>query len=174
VSDLVLRRAGPDDAARLAMIGAATFFVAFAHDHPGDALVAHVAADHSRAYYDALLADPDSAVWLVETPLKAPVAYAVMTRPQLACQTGAGDRELKRLYVLPQWQKGGLGAQLVEAVEAEARDRGATRLLLCVYTANVAAQRFYARQGFADTGAGQTFLVGDVPFQDLIWAKPLG
>jgi diamine N-acetyltransferase len=174
MNDLQLRRAVPEDAARLAMIGAATFFVAFAHDHPGDALVAHVAADHSIAYYDTLLADPASAIWLVETPLKAPVAYAVMTPPAVDCETDPGDLELKRLYVLPQWQKEGLGAQLIAAVEAEARGRGARRLLLCVYTANDRAQRFYARQGFADTGFGQRFLVGDVPFDDLIWAKPLG
>jgi diamine N-acetyltransferase len=173
MSELTLRRAGPDDAARLSMIGGATFFIAFAHDHPGDALVDHIATDHSRAYYDALLADPRNALWLVETPLGAPVAYAVMTPPAVDCETAPGELELKRIYVLPQWQKDGLGAQLVAAVEAEARARGAERLLLCVYSANHRAQRFYARQGYADTGCGQRFMVGEVAFDDMIWAKPL-
>ncbi len=45
----VLRRAAPGDAAKLALLGAATFLHAFAHDHPGDDLVAHRRALHGEA-----------------------------------------------------------------------------------------------------------------------------
>ncbi|WP_294394578.1 GNAT family N-acetyltransferase [uncultured Sphingomonas sp.] len=173
MTDLTLRRAEPGDAAGLALLGGATFFTAFAHDHPGDALVQHVAAEHSQDYYRKVLADPGAAVWLLETELKTAVGYAMMAAPQVDCATGLDDLELKRLYLLGPWQKGGWGARLVDALEREARARGATRLLLCVYTANLAAQRFYARLGFADTGHGQRFMVGDVAFDDRIWAKPL-
>jgi GNAT superfamily N-acetyltransferase len=173
MSALTLRRAVPADAARLAMMGGATFYAAFAHDHPGDALVDHIEQAHSRAYYDAALADPASAIWLLETELKAPIGYAMLTPPEMDAPTGPADLELKRLYVLGPWQKDGWGARLVEAVEQEARARGAARLLLCVYSANLRAQHFYARQGFADTGHGQRFMVGDVEFDDQIWAKPL-
>lgn len=170
---LTLRRARPDDAAKLSMIGGATFFLSFVHDHPGDGLVEHIASEHSVDFYRALLADPASAVWLVETSLGAPVAYAAMTPPRLDCPTEADDLELKRIYVLPQWQKDGWGAKLVAAIEAEAAARAARRLLLCVYTQNHPAQRFYERLGYADTGCGQRFMVGSQPFADRIWAKPL-
>jgi len=173
MSELILRRAEPADAARLALLGAATFLASFAHDHPGDALVAHVDAYHSRSWYDAMLADADCAAWILETPLKAPVGYAVLTPPALDCPTGPGDIELKRIYLLPGWQSGGWGLKLLQAIEAEARARGAARLYLCVYRLNAGAQRFYARHGFVDTGHIQDFRVGDVPFQDFIWAKPL-
>jgi ribosomal protein S18 acetylase RimI-like enzyme len=168
-----LRRATSADADRLALLGGATFLTAFAHDHPGDALVAHVARYHAPDWYRAMLADPACAVWIVETPLGAPIAYAVMTPPDLNHPTDPGDLELKRIYVLSGWQKGGWGAKLLHAVEAEAKARGAARLLLCVYTANDRAQRFYAREGFADTGSMQNFFVGDVPFEDMIWIKAL-
>jgi ribosomal protein S18 acetylase RimI-like enzyme len=168
-----LRRAGAADAERLALLGGATFLNAFAHDHPGDALVAHVARYHAPEWYRRTLADPACAVWIVETALGAPVAYAVMTPPDLNHATAPGDLELKRIYVLTGWQKDGWGAKLLHAVQAEARARGAERLLLCVYTANDRAQRFYAREGFADTGSMQSFFVGDVPFEDMIWAKAL-
>lgn len=168
-----LRRARPEDAAALAMLGSATFLVAFAVDHPGDALVAHTRTYHSEGWYAAALADPAVAIWIVETALGAPVGYAVMTPPDLNHPTAPADLELKRLYVLPGWQQGGWGAKLMRAVETEARARGAERLLLCVYTSNVRAQRFYAREGFADTGSRQMFMVGDVPFDDMIWAKGL-
>ena len=97
MSDLILRRAEPADAARLALLGAATFLASFAHDHPGDALVAHVEAYHSRLWYEKMLADPDCAAWILETPLKAPVGYAVLTPPALDCPTEQGELELKRI-----------------------------------------------------------------------------
>lgn len=174
MTDLLLRRAGPADAARLALLGGATFLHSFAHDHPGDALVAHVESYHSRAWYEAMLADSDCAAWILETALKAPVGYAVLTPPAVDCPTEAGELELKRIYLLGPWQSGGWGAKLLQAVEAEARARGAKRLYLCVYKINAGAQRFYARNGFADTGYSQLFRVGDIPFEDAIWAKSLG
>jgi diamine N-acetyltransferase len=173
MSEPILRRATAADAARLALLGGATFLASFAHDHPGDAIVAHVDAYHSRDFYTRLLEDPACAAWILETELGAPVGYALLTPPALDCTTEDHDLELKRIYLLGPWQSGGWGRKLMEAVEAEARSRGASRLFLCVYSVNHAAQRFYARNGFADTGCRQTFFVGDVPFEDLIWAKTL-
>jgi ribosomal protein S18 acetylase RimI-like enzyme len=174
MTDPVLRRAEPADAARLALLGAATFLQSFAHDHPGDALVAHVDAYHSRDWYARILADPACAVWILETELGAPVGYAVLTPPQLDCPTDTGDLELKRIYLLSGWQSGGWGVRMLQAVEAEAQARGAERLLLCVYSNNDGAQRFYARQGYGDIAYRQRFMVGHVPFEDYIWAKPFG
>jgi diamine N-acetyltransferase len=168
-----LRRATPADAGRLSLLGGATFLTAFAIDHPGEAILEHVTRNHAPDWYARATADPDGAVWIVETELGAPVAYAVMTPPDVSHPTQAGDLELKRIYVLTGWQAGGWGAKLLAAVEAEARARGAERLLLCVYPQNHGAQRFYTRAGFADTGSRQAFMVGVVPFEDMIWEKTL-
>jgi len=170
---LTLRRAEPADAARLSLLGGATFLTSFAHDHPGDAMVAHVANYHSVDWYDRLLADPACAAWILETELKAPVGYALLTPPAVDCVTDPGDLELKRIYLLAPFQSGGWGVRLIDTVEAEARARRARKLYLCVYSVNHAAQRFYARRGFVDTGHKQNFRVGDVEYEDLIWAKPL-
>jgi diamine N-acetyltransferase len=169
----ILRRAAPTDAARLALLGGATFLNSFAHDHPGDAIVAHVDEHHNAGWYAGALADPGIAAWILETALGAPVGYALLTPPKLDCPTGARDLELKRIYLLGPWQSGGWGGKLLRAVEEEARARGAERLLLCVYSVNHGAQRFYVRNGYADTGHRQKFMVGDVPFEDFIWAKSL-
>jgi ribosomal protein S18 acetylase RimI-like enzyme len=169
---LTLRRATPADAAMLALLGSATFLTAFAHDHPGAALLNHCRTQHSAERYAAWAAAPDHALWLAETALGAPVGYAMMTPPDLTIPTAPGELELKRIYTLAGWQGAGLGRRLIETVIAEARARGAPRLYLCVYEINLAAQRFYARHGF-ERVAEQAFMVDDTAFNDLILARDL-
>lgn len=167
-----LRRAGPGDADKLSLLGQATFLVAFAHDHPGDALVAHCRTQHSPELYADWAARADHALWLVETELGAPIGYAALTPPALDIPVDGGDLELKRIYALTGWQNAGLGRRLMDAVITEARTRGAKRLYLCVYEINEAAQRFYARCGFVRVGQ-QAFKVGDAVFNDWIVALEL-
>lgn len=165
-----LRRAGPGDAAKLALVGAATFLESFAGDHDGDAVTAFVASDHSIAAYDAVLGDPGSALWLVEEAAGAPVGYAAMVQPALPGADPSRDLELKRIYVLSKWHGAGLGKSLYDAVEAEARARGAARLVLSVYALNAPAQRFYTSRGFAEIGR---WLFKGFDNEDLIMAKDL-
>jgi diamine N-acetyltransferase len=168
----LLQRATAKDAAKLSLVGGASFLESFAHDHPGDDLVSHVAERHSVAAYAAWLGDPDFALWIVEEAEGAPIGYA-MLGPAALPGSAEGDLELKRIYILHRWHGGGLGGALYHTVEAEARAKGANRLILAVYTANLPAQGFYTRQGFAQI-ATTTFMVGAVAFEDLVLGKRLG
>ncbi len=172
MADPTLRRATAADAAKLELLGQATFLTAFAYDHPGDALVTHCRDQHSSAFYAAWADSADHALWLIETELGAPIGYAALTPPALDIPVADGDLELKRIYTLTGWQNAGLGRRLMDAVTAEARLRGAKRLYLCVYEINTAAQRFYARLGFERVGR-QDFRVGEVIFHDWILALEL-
>ena len=169
--EMRIRRAGAPDAGSLSLLGGATFLASFAHDHPGDAMLVHIRAEHSEAWYQAALARDDMALWIAETPLGAPVAYAILGPASLP-GAEAGDLELKRIYLLGPWQGGGRGSALLDCVVGEAVARGARRLLLAVYEANDKARAFYARKGFAPIGTTR-FMVGDVPFTDLVLARPL-
>lgn len=166
------RQAKADDAQALAVLGAATFLASFAHDHPGPALIEHIRVAHGEDYYRDAVTDPARWVLLGETPLGAPVGYAMLTPPDLPVPTGTGDIELKRIYLLTGWQGGGNGGVLLNHVIAEARRRGASRLLLAVYPQNDKARRFYARHGFEQIGR-MTFMVGSTPFEDLVYARSL-
>lgn len=171
-TETILRRATAEDAPKLALLGAATFLTAFASDHPGQALIDHCANEHGVSRYADWLGKPDYAFWLIETPLGAPLGYAMLCPPEIDIIPDTGALELKRIYTLSGWQGAGLGRRLVEAVVEEACVRGAPSLYLCVYTNNVAAQRFYARFGFEKVGQ-QQFMTGDVPFTDWILRKSL-
>ncbi len=166
-----LRLAGPDDAAKLSLIGAASFLETFANDHPGDAVVAFTSDAHSVASWQAALALPDSDAWLVEEAAGSPIGYVMLVTATLPGTTSA-DAQIQRIYLLSKWQGTGLGKALLDAAEARARERGAARLVLSVYTKNVRAIAFYQRQGFTTIGTAR-FPGFDEAFSDYVMAKPL-
>lgn len=165
------RRAGPADAGKLALVGAATFLETFANDHPGDDLTAFCATSHSVEAWQKVLSDPKSAVWIVEEAVGSPVGYAVLVTASLPGTT-QDDAELKRIYVLSKWHGTKVGRALYDLAEAEARTRGAKRLALSVYTKNTRAMAFYERQGM--TVIGRTSFPGfGEDFWDYVMAKDL-
>lgn len=168
---LTLRSAVPADAAKLSLVGGASFLESFADDHPGDDLVSHVHNGHSVAAYATWLDDPAYALWIVEEALGAPVGYA-MLGPAALPGADSEDYEIKRIYMLRRWHGGGHGKALFSKCCEEARLRGAGRLLLSVYTANHLAQQFYGRQGMAVIGETR-FMVGSTEFTDLVMALAL-
>lgn len=166
-----LRRATAADAAKLSLVGCATFLETFANDHDGDETVGFLASDQSPAYYERALADPAVAAWLVEEAAGCPVGYAMAIPATLPGTDPARDVELKRIYVLSKWHGSGWGAKLYQAVEDEARARGAERLALSVYVLNFAAQAFYRKRGFAEVG--RWVFAGFDASEDFIYAKSL-
>lgn len=166
------RRAGPQDAGKLALVGAASFLETFANDHPGDDVVAFCASSHSLEAWQTALAKPDTAAWIVEESAGCPIGYAVLVPATLPGTDPAEDAEIKRIYVLSKWHNTGTGRALFEAAEAEARARGAKRLALSVYTRNIRAIAFYERAGFAVIG--QTVFPGfGEEFHDHVMVKAL-
>jgi diamine N-acetyltransferase len=173
MTPIIWRSANADDAEALAYLGAATFMATFAFDHPGKPLIAHLGQEHSAEYYASALRDPATDILIGETPLGAPVGYAMITPPSHPTLQQEGDIELKRIYLLGPWQGVGNGKDLLNLVFAVADQRRAKRLLLSVYEKNVRALGFYERAGFAAIGEA-VFMVGPVPFRDLVYASNMG
>ena len=173
MSGPVIRRAGTDDTAALALIGAATFLESYAHFIGVADMLAHVRDKNSAAAYDAFARDPDCALWIAELPATAaPVGYALLTPPDLPVETGPGDIELRRIYLLSKWQGEGLGRRLIEGVIDQSRAMGKRRLLIGVYSGNEGAIGFYERMGCEMAGT-RRFAVGDAVFDDLIFGMAL-
>jgi ribosomal protein S18 acetylase RimI-like enzyme len=98
--------------------------------------------DLSFQHFDSELADP---LGFYELVLLADDGCVALRRiDELTC-------EMKRLYVRPAGRGGGLGRQLAEAVIAEARARGYSRMLLDTLPEMAAAQALYRSLGFRDT-----------------------
>ena len=172
MTPVIWRKALVEDAEALSFLGIATFLASFAFDHPGKPLIRHLAAEHSIRYYSEKLNEPENHIVIGETPLGAPVGYAMLVpsaHPELQ-QTG--DFELKRFYLLGPWQGGGNGRALMGQVLDIAKARGTKRLLLAVYENNRRAVAFYERHGFSYIGE-TVFMVDDVAFRDMVFARTI-
>jgi GNAT superfamily N-acetyltransferase len=112
--------------------------------------------DLSFQDFDSELADP---LAFYELVLLAEDGCVALRR------LGENTCEMKRLYVRATARGGGLGRRLAEAVIAEARRRGYTRMLLDTLPTMTAAHALYSSLGFRETDSyrynpvpGATFL----------------
>jgi len=160
MSEPVIRRAVPADAAALAAIGAATFAETFSHLYPPRDLGFFLSTAHSVDAAAADLADPAKAAWLVEAGGRV-IGYALagpcdLPHPDVTPACG----ELKRIYIEQASQGGGLGARLVDETLAWLEKDGPRTLWIGVWSQNHGAQRLYERYGFTKAGEYE-FKVGD-------------
>ncbi len=148
-----LRRATVDDAARLAVLGAAAFTETFGHLYPPEDLRGFLAASHSEAAWGRALEDPHRAVWIASVGDASPVGYLSVGACKLPIENlepGAG--EIHQLYVLATHHNLRLGSRLMEIGLDWLQAQGRTPLYVGVWSDNVGAQRFYARYGFERIG----------------------
>ena len=172
--EISVRAARTGDESALSLLGGATFLESYAHLLPVTDILGHVARQHAASVYERWLADPQCRCWLAEhLPGRAPVGYAVLTPPDLPLPDLApGDLEIRRIYLLHRFQRGGLGRRLMDQVIAHGREVAARRVLLGVYSRNEPALAFYERLGFARVGTRQ-FRVGANDYFDYILSLDL-
>lgn len=155
-----IRRAAADDAQALSRLGAETFTATFGHLYSRENLDKFLAKNHSAAVYRALLADPQSAVWIAEDGAGRALGYAVAgpcTLPVPGLRANSG--ELGRLYLVKEAQGSGLGGKLLDLALGFLR-RNYSYIYLSVYRDNVKAQRLYRRAGFSKVHE-YLYMVGD-------------
>jgi ribosomal protein S18 acetylase RimI-like enzyme len=169
-----IRPAVVDDAETLALVGQATFLEAYAGTLPAEDITQHCARQHSPERYRAWLLDPATRIWIAQAEQGgAPVGYLVLGIPDLPlADLQPQDREIKRIYLLHRFQGTGLGRRLMDTARQFAAAEGAPRLLLGVYSRNLAAIAFYQKLGYVVVGS-RKFHVGRHDYEDLIVALPL-
>jgi len=159
-----VRIAGPDDAALLHRLAAATFALACPPGTTAEAIADFVATNLSEQRFSAYLADPARDLLVVsldgtpvgysmlvaEDPSDADVARVVTLRPTV---------ELSKVYLLAESHGTGASAELMRASIDVARARGAASVWLGVNQHNARANRFYEKNGFVNVGV-KHFMVG--------------
>jgi GNAT superfamily N-acetyltransferase len=166
------RIAGPDDAALLHRIAAATFALACPPGTTEQAVAAFVAANLSEAKFADYLADPARDLLLVEADGRA-VGYSMLVAAEPADPDVARvitlrpTVELSKVYLLQEAHGTGASAELMRQSIAVAVARGAASVWLGVNQLNARANRFYEKNGFVNVGV-KHFLVGDKLEDDFV------
>lgn len=157
---MILRRALPSDAPALAALGRNSFIAAFGHLYRQEDLAAFLAAHKTDAAYRRSLADPGKRIAVAEID-GALEGFCILAQPsEFARHSGAArPLALQQLYAAPARTGQRIGARLMDWALAEARALDADAIQLSVWSENFAAQRFYARYGFARIGEID-FMVG--------------
>ncbi|MGC9199669.1 MAG: GNAT family N-acetyltransferase [Acidobacteriaceae bacterium] len=191
---ITLRRATAQDAAALALTGAATFLEAFTWMLPGPDILAHTLKHHSAQVYAEYLAQPQARITLavtgpaVDFPQQpgSVVGYVLVCTPELpSFAVLPTDLELKRIYLFSRFRTAPVldpsghpipnlrpAQALLDAALADACTLGARRMLLGTYAGNTRAIAFYRRNWFQQAGT-RLFQVGSQQCSDLIFARPI-
>jgi ribosomal protein S18 acetylase RimI-like enzyme len=171
---LPIRPAGLADLAALSLVGQATFLESYAGVLDSTDILAHCAHEHSPDLYRSTLRQPRARAWLAEAPVgRAAVGYILLGENTLLVpDRRPDDLEIKRIYLLHRFHGTGTGRALMDTALAAAREMGACRVLLGVYSRNTRALAFYDRAGFHHAGE-RRFLVGATLHDDFILARDL-
>jgi diamine N-acetyltransferase len=175
-SSLTLRLATPDDAAVLARAAAAFFRDTFGDANTAEDMDAYVAEAFSERRQRAELSAADNRIVLAVDAHGNVAGYVHVRldahpaiRVDVPIQRPA---EISRLYAARDWHGHGLGARLMNAAVATARESGADVLWLGVWQRNSRAVAFYEKHGFQVVGA-QEFILGSDRQRDHVMARRL-
>jgi ribosomal protein S18 acetylase RimI-like enzyme len=153
---MIVRTADRSDARTLSELAMETYSAAFGGSFSPSDLASHLKRNLSQSDFERMLDEDTVLVAEVEDRM---VGFAQFGAAAIAPETASGnDRELRRLYVLPDFQNQGIGAALMDAVLDYPDVRGAERIYLDVWEHNPGAQRFHARYGFEVIGAREFFV----------------
>jgi ribosomal protein S18 acetylase RimI-like enzyme len=143
-----LRRARLSEACSLSCLAVETYVAAFGHSMPPEDLREHGRNELSEAALTRILRTD---VVLVAERCGELVAFAQFGHAHEKSEPRV-DAELRRLYVLGQYQNRGIGSRLMRAALEHPLLASARSIALDVWSQNLAAQRFYRRHGFHPVG----------------------
>ena len=83
----------------------------------------------------------------------------------------AGEGEIQRIAVLPEYRRLGIGKQLMEAMVAFSSEQGAEDMTLEVRAGNVAAIGLYKSYGFAEEGLRKAYYHEPVEDALIMWRR---
>ncbi len=170
--DLAIRRAVLDDADLMSRLATDTFVETFGHLYPPEDLAWFLLNSYSPAAQREALEEPRSAMYLLQDGA-TPVGYIYVGPCGLPHAEASEDHgEVKRLYLLRQAHDDGWGTRLLQVAMQWLLREGPRTLWVGVWSQNLGAQRFYARQGF-DRDGEYKYPVGNTLDHEFILRRPV-
>lgn len=166
---IAVRKAQPEDATVIALLGRLTFretFGALFAEHEGE-LQAYLQQTFCVAKIASSMSKPENSYWL-STLDDLPIGYAKQKFPSPNLLVDdAAPAQLQKIYVLAEFLGHGIGRVLLQAAMLEASSAQVEAMWLTVLDSNDRAIRFYERHGWTSAGTAN-FAIGTQEFSFLV------
>ncbi|MEO6549737.1 MAG: GNAT family N-acetyltransferase [Ferruginibacter sp.] len=165
--EIIIRRAGLDDAETLSGISKQTFFDTFTGTCSVEDMDMFLEAYFSLKQVIRELKNPLDLYYLAEIEGKA-VGYLRLMEDysNLPMMKKWKSLELKRIYVSKEFLGKGVAQQLMDFTLQYAKDNNFQVVWLGVWEHNGRAQKFYEKYGFEHSGHTHDFPIGNTPQTD--------
>lgn len=167
---MIIRRADPADAGRLAALMGECFVLAYQHASDPPRIAEYVRTQFAADVIAGQLDDRQLLTWIVEDLAGHWRGFGQLhlrIDPPVCVSDARHPLELRRFYFHPAVHGSGMAAALMAELKHTARAHGADALWLCAWQQALQAIRFYEKHGFASVGTA-TFWVMDDPKDDWV------
>ena len=169
--EISIRAAGPADADILSRVGAESFAAAYQATTTAEDIVAHIDAHFSSTAIRDAMANTSCHYLLASVDAEPAGLLKLRDNP---CPVEIPDKaaaEIQLVYILPGFQRLGLGARLIDAAIRRAGDQGLNSVWLSAWEHADWALNFYLKAGFRRVGT-QEFRVGATAYTDHVMWLP--
>jgi ribosomal protein S18 acetylase RimI-like enzyme len=162
--DIEIRRGTLNDAALLSQLSITTFLDTFRGTFTDQEIELFV-QQYINVNQEYTELHDENDFYFIAFVNKAPVGYIRVKEGEsdVALIKRYKAIELKRIYVLKEYQSKKVGATLMKFALQFAAEKNYEAVWLGVWEHNVKAQAFYKKWGFIDTGSTHNFPIGNTP-----------
>lgn len=171
---VIIRRTEEKDAAVLSVLAKKTFYDTFVGTAPEEDMQAALADWYAPQRFIDRIQDKAFTTLLAMDGDKA-AGYATFWahQPDFLLPDHENGLELLNLYIDTPWHGTGLAQRLMQEYYKTAEEKSLNYLWLGVWEHNYRAQKFYAKEGFTNTGHTHPFPIHNTPQTDQWWSKRL-
>lgn len=164
-SDTLIREANYADVLMLTTLSQRTFEQSYGQDMAASDLAAHLKTYLSLERIREALDEDTFLLAVIDQGTVGFVQYGNVDIPDeyLSVSAAKDDLEIRRLYVLAEFQNHGVGTRLMNAALIDSWAQVADHIYLDVWQDNYGAQRFYRRLGFQRVGERPFVLASGQP-----------
>jgi diamine N-acetyltransferase len=149
--ELIIRKAGKEQAALLAQLGAKTFYDAFANQNTEEDMEQYLRTHFTPGLVAAEFDEPGVQFYMAYMGAEV-IGYIKTGAKTKAALAGKKTMELERLYLLESYHGKGFGRQMLQHCIDAARAEGYQVLWLGVWEHNPKAIGLYMQAGFQKFG----------------------
>ena len=147
-----IRKVQAADLRPLSELARKTYADAFGHSLAPSDLAAHMESKLSDSCFEQYLAEDAFLLAEHDTRLVGFLQIGAARPDPLYGPVLPGDVELRRIYVLSDYQNRGIGRRLIDAALQEPVAKAARHVFLDVWEENLGARKLYERYGFTVIG----------------------